>query len=111
MNKRIRKKKHKGEFQEYLLEINVIPCDNIDMDKFCDDFVDMIESINCFCCGGFKKEFCEIVVELGAKKDNPLLNKDKIENWLNNCEDIKSYEFGNIIDSWYECVIVKKKRN
>jgi len=99
MNKRIRRKKHKGEFQEYLVELEAEFTG--DTDKFLDDFVDMIESINCYCGGGMFEGKLDMCIELGKKMDTPIENKNKIELWLKNEERVEQYKFGDIVDAWY----------
>ena len=102
MNKRIRKKKHKGEYQCYCVDLVATIIKGFDVDKFWDDYIEAVENNNCLCGGGIVGNTLDMTIDLGIKMNNPLNNKDGLENWLKNDERIESYNFGDIIDGWYE---------
>lgn len=97
MNKRIRKKKHVKEFTEYGLEITFkINPDKIEIDEFCDRFIDQVEAMKCF-CGGLTGQFgeCRFTIEVGTIK-TALQNSNTMYNWLIQQQDLGFVTFGKI---------------
>jgi uncharacterized protein YggL (DUF469 family) len=102
MRKRLRKKKHIGEFTAFgcLLTIDRKPTTGID--EFMDAFIsDAIEANGCYCGGGGTEDRLEFVVELGRKSDNPEGRIKQICNWLDSRQNVEDYKLGELTDLWY----------
>ncbi len=69
MKKRLRKKKHIGEFSEYGIEIKMINANAAmtaqDMDKFADDLLEYVDSRKWACGGGWSLKDCNFFIETG----------------------------------------------
>lgn len=69
MKKRLRKKKHIGEFSEYGIEIRMINANTAmtaeDMDKFADDLLDYVDSRKWLSGGGWSLKDCNFFIETG----------------------------------------------
>ncbi len=90
MKKRLRKKLHKGEFQEFGFEILIHFQQTITFEKkeiFFDDFIELIEELNLLFGGGGSKLKMEgfITAEKGSVTN---LHENKISSWLESKSDI-----------------------
>lgn len=102
MKKRIRKKKHLGEFRilgaEVLIKLNSKDA----YDTFHNDFIThAIEGNDCFFGGGGIGDKIEGLIELGFVSDGPESRLKEIKEWLKSREDILTYQLGRITDAWY----------
>jgi uncharacterized protein len=90
MKKRLRKKLHKGEFQEFGFDILIQFKQTISFDKkeiFIDDFIELIEELNLLFGGGGSELKMEgfITAEKGSVTN---LHENKISSWLESKSDI-----------------------
>lgn len=100
MRKRLRKKKHVGEFQIFGVEIAATLKSAEDFDSFLDDFIcDPVEANDtAFGGGGGGTEFSGFL-ELG-RHDVYSSNLDKVANWLAADSRVESYTVGKCVDAW-----------
>ncbi len=102
MKKRLRKKKHLGEFKEIGVPIAIKRKNEDEFDSFLDDFiVDAIERNECYFGGGGSKKDLNGVIELGKITDNRDARLEKIKSWLDKRDDIDKFVIGNEFDIWY----------
>ena len=102
MNKRLRKKKHQGEFSEWGCQLVITRNRKDEFDEFLYSFVEeAIEANNCFCGGGGKDDELDVIVELGRMADNPDGKLDKVTGWLDQRMDVVSYKTGEMFDLWH----------
>jgi uncharacterized protein len=98
MKKRLRKKKHKGEFQEFGFQINLDLKPDFSLmetDLLIDEFIELIEQENLLFGGALSDGF--ITAEKGSVSDS---NKIAIENWIHSKKGIiLSYIFERK-DAW-----------
>jgi len=104
MNKRERKKKRIGEFQELGFELSCVvnlETDSPEFDKWCDDFLEMIESYGLSCGGGGKADDWSVFVSR-YKGSVKCEEWKQIGLWL--LEDLKITKFhiGPLVDAWYD---------
>jgi uncharacterized protein len=90
MKKRLRKKLHKGEFQEFGFDILIQFKQTISFDKkevFIEDFIELIEELNLLFGGGGSELSLEgfITAEKGSVTN---LHENKISSWLESKSDI-----------------------
>jgi uncharacterized protein YggL (DUF469 family) len=102
MKKRLRKKKHLGEFagwgRELIIERNTAE----GFDEFMDSFItDAIEANGCYCGGGGKDDHLEFVIELGRLCDHPDERMERIKQWLDARPDVQSCKVGDLFDLWH----------
>jgi len=102
MNKRLRRKKHVGEFQElgFELSCNVeLKHDDPEFDNWCDDFIAMIESYGLICGGGGLPSDWEVFI---ARHKGSVTEKerDAVSDWLKENKHVKNFEVKNLIDAW-----------
>ena len=102
MRKRLRKKKHIGEFAEWGVQLVVIRSRKDGFDDFFDAFVEeAVESNGCICGGGGKEDILDVVVELGSLSDDVDGKMMKVIEWLNAREDVLSWRGGLKFDVWH----------
>ena len=98
MKKRLRKKKHKSEFQEFGFQINLNVKPNfspMETNLLFDELIELIEQENLLFGGGLSDGF--ITAEKGRVSDS---NKIAIENWIHSKKGvILSYIFERK-DAW-----------
>jgi uncharacterized protein len=100
MRKRLRKKKHMGEFQEWGVEFELTVKPGVDFDAFCDDFIDeCIESRELAFGGGGGEMKLKGFIELG-RSDVHLANLAHVAAWFANSASIESYSIGEPLDAW-----------
>jgi uncharacterized protein YggL (DUF469 family) len=102
MKKRIRKKKHYGEFTEWGRQLTVTRNRKDGFDEFLDAFIEeAVESNGCYCGGGGKEDKLNVVVELGRRSDYPDARMAKITAWLDARSDVESWKMGEEFDLWH----------
>ena len=100
MNKRIRKKKRVGEFQELGVEITVTFADGVDHEAFLDEFLrDAIERRAMQFGGGCNEEALQGFVELGRRPQAPK-NLEFVRQWLAAHAAVASSSVGEPVDAW-----------
>ena len=104
LKRRLRKKYHFGEFQEFGFEIFTEFIANLseeDFDEFVDDFIDEIEGHKLFFGGGGDSKKWEGFVTSGKKHDSPTIEqKEAIRKWLENRSDVEYAKTGELKDAW-----------
>lgn len=102
MKKRLRKKKHCGEFTEWGRQLVIMRNRKDRFDEFLDAFIEeAIESNGCYCGGGGKEDKLDVIVELGRRSDGPDARLNRITAWLNGRPDVKNWEVGEEFDLLY----------
>ena len=103
MKKRLRKKKHIGEFKIWGVPITIKRAMKTNFDSFLDKFIEeAIEASDCyFGGGGGKEDHLEGFIELGHSSEQPESRLNKISKWLDERTDIEKYVTGELIDVWY----------
>jgi len=100
--KRLRKKKHTGEFAEWGRQLVILRNKKDGFDDFFDAFIEeAIESNGCFCGGGGKEDILDVVVELGPRSGDTDAKMMKVTAWLDAREDVKRWRIGPEFDVWY----------
>ena len=102
MKKRLRKKKHLGEFTDWGRQLVILRNRKDGFDEFFDAFIEeAIESNGCYCGGGGKENTLDVVVELGRRSDDPNTKLNKITAWLDARPDVEKWKVGDEFDIWY----------
>ena len=102
MKKRLRKKKHCGEFTERGRQLVIMRNQKDGFDEFFDAFIEeAIESNGCYCGGGGKEDKLDVVVELGRRSDNPAARLKRITAWLDARSDVQNWRVGEEFDVWH----------
>jgi uncharacterized protein len=102
MKKRLRKKKHLGEFTEYGRQLVIMRNQKYGFDEFLDAFIEeAIESNGCYCGGGGKEDKLDVVVELGRRSDDPNARLNRITEWLDARSDVENWRVGEEFDIWH----------
>jgi len=102
MKKRLRKKKHLGEFTVWGRQLVILRNRQEGFDEFLDAFIeDAIESNGCYCGGGGKEDKLDVVVELGCRSDDPDARLSRIKEWLSNRTDVENWRVGEEFDIWH----------
>ena len=92
MKKRLRKKKHLGEFAEWGRQIVITRNRKNEFDEFLDAFIEeAIEANGCYCGGGGKEDKLDVVVELGRRASDPDAILEEITAWLDGRPDVQAY--------------------
>ncbi|MFO7685021.1 MAG: 50S ribosome-binding protein YggL [Desulfobacterales bacterium] len=103
MKKRLRKKKHLGEFTEYGRQLVINRKLTDGFDEFLDAFIkEAIEANNCYCGGGGKEDKLNVIVELGRRSDDPDARLDRIIAWLDARPDVENWKVADEFDIWHE---------
>lgn len=102
MNKRLRKKKHVGEFAALGCQVIVRRKRSDGFDAFLDIFIEgAIEANGLYCGGGGQDDTLDVVVELGRPSQDPEGKLRAVTVWLDGREDVREYQTGPLIDLWY----------
>ena len=118
MKKRLRKKKHIGEFSEYGIEIRMINANAAmtaeDMDKFADDLLDYIDSRKWACGGGWSLKDCSFFIETGKNirdAETAIQGFTDFLVWQKENKPGIGYEIAEIkiSDAWYPDKTVRNK--
>lgn len=100
MRKRLRKKKHMGEFQEWGVEFELTLKSGVEFDAFLDEFLeDCIESRGLAFGGGGGGTKLKGFVELG-QSDEHLANLAHVAAWFANSASIDNYSMSEPVDAW-----------
>lgn len=103
MKKRLRKKKHLGEFTEWGRQLVITRNRKDGFDEFLDAFIeDAIEANGCYCGGGGKEDKLDVIVELGRRSDDPEGRLNRITAWLDARSDVGYVKLGEEFDIWNE---------
>jgi uncharacterized protein YggL (DUF469 family) len=101
MRKRLRKKKHVGEFQELGVEIAITLQLESDFDAFLDDFLcHAVEAHGLAFGGGGSATRLEGILELGRREAHTA-NLAKSVAWLSEDSRVMSFKTGPPQDLWY----------
>jgi uncharacterized protein YggL (DUF469 family) len=101
MKKRLRKKKHRGEFTEWGRQLVITRNRKDGFDEFLDAFIEeAIEANGCYCGGSGKQDKLDVVVELGGRADDPAARMQKITAWLDDRADVQSWRTSDEFDVW-----------
>ena len=102
MKKRLRKKKHCGEFAEWARQLVIMRNQKDGFDEFFDAFIEeAIELNGCYCGGGGNENKLDVVVELGRRSDDPAARLKRITAWLDDRPDVQSWRVGEEFDVWH----------
>lgn len=102
MKKRLRKKKHLGEFTEFGRQLVIYRNKKNGCDEFLDAFIEeAIEANGCYCGGGGKEDKLSFIVELGRRSDDPDARLNMITAWLDARSDVERWKVGEEFDIWY----------
>ncbi len=102
MKKRLRKKKHRGEFTEWGSQLVITRNRKDGFEEFLDAFIEeAIEANGCYCGGGGKEDKLDVVVELGRRSDDPAARLNKITAWLDARPDVQTWRTGDEFDLWH----------
>ena len=102
MKKRLRKKKHVGEFKVFGVPFALRRNKKDDFDFFLDTFLEeAVEANGCYCAASGKDNEFEGFIELGRQKDIPEKRLENITIWIKSHPDIDKFIFGHTVDAWY----------
>ena len=129
MKKRLRKKKHYGEFTEWGRQLVIMRNQKDGFDEFLDAFIEeanelprrkqrgifksierpkgrgikpcRIESNGCYCGGGGNEDKLDVVVELGRRSDDPDARLKRITAWLDARPDVQNWRVSEEFDVWH----------
>ena len=102
MKKRLRKKKHRGEFAEWGRQLVATRNTKQDADAFQDAFIlEAIENNGCYCGGALSDDKVDVIVELGKMSEDPEAKFSKVTAWLDARPDIERWRAGPLFDLWH----------
>jgi uncharacterized protein YggL (DUF469 family) len=102
MKRRLRKKKHRGEFTQWGRQLVITRNRKDGFDEFLDAFIEeTIEASGCYCGGGGREDGLDVVVELGRSSDDPAARLKRITAWLDAQPDVQSWRAGDEFDIWH----------
>ena len=100
MRKRLRKKKHVGEFQEFGVELEMTLRAGVDFDGFLDDFLrDAVEANGLAFGGGGRGSHLAGFLELG-RQDICQSKIAMLTAWLAAERRIETFVVGDPVDAW-----------
>ncbi len=104
LKKRLRKKFHLSEFQEFGFEVLINfkkGMDEVQFDKFWHGFIGEIEHHGLVCGGGGDYNTWQVFVTSERKFASPTISdKESIRSWLENYSEVENYEVGDLLDAW-----------
>jgi uncharacterized protein len=110
MNKRIRKKKHVGEFTVWGRQLIVTRNRKEGFDEFLDAFIEeAVEANDCYCGGGGSDDRLDVIIELGRRSDDPDARLARITTWLGARSDVERWRVGEEFDAWHgDCKYIEE---
>lgn len=103
MRRRLRKKKHLGEFQVLCFRVAGITQTKIDENELADTFIDFVESNKMRICGsadGWRGSFEFYVSRNGGSCTNE--DREAVRNWFMGRSVVISAECDELIDAYYD---------
>ena len=101
MRRRLRKKKHQGEFTEWGCQIIITRKTKDGFDEFLDSFIEeAVEANDCYCGGGGAADRLDMILELGRRSDDPATRLSAIAAWLEKRPDVLDNRTGELFDLW-----------
>ncbi len=102
MKKRLRKKKHRGEFAQWGRQLIVIRDRKDGFDEFLDAFIgEAVEANGCYCGAGGKEDELDVVIYPGRRSNDPEARLSRITAWFDARPDVRSWKTGEGFDIWY----------
>ena len=104
MKKRLRKKLHKGEFQELGFEINLKLHQHLTDDElkpWLDEFIDAVEEIGLAVGGGGLYEQSFFADKLSGPGPVTPEQRERLSQWIGQNSKVASFELGPLQDAWY----------
>ncbi len=105
MKKRLRKKLHLGEYQEFGFKVRyrfVSDLSDEQFDNFIDTFIqESIESNGLSFGGGGDKQEWNGFVTLDRRGSATEEHKTKVSKWLESNPEVTDFKVDGLIDSWY----------
>ncbi|WP_417385821.1 50S ribosome-binding protein YggL [Gimesia sp.] len=101
MRRRLRKKKHLGEFIDWAVAVTVNLIPGADFDTFLDDWIEQaIEGNHCSFGGCSMPEQTEGIIQLGTIAKQPEKRLERITDWLKHRSDVLNFQFSPLFDAW-----------
>ena len=101
MKKRLRKKKHRGEFTEWGRQLVSIRNTKEDAESFQDAFIiEAIEANGYYIGGLLSEDKIDVIVELGKMSEDPEGKFSKVTAWLDARSDVETWRAGPLFDLW-----------
>ena len=104
MKRRLRKKKHVGEYTAWGRGLVVTRRTSADSEAFHDAFIlEAMEANGCYCGGALTGDGVDVVVELGtdAKTPGPSERFARIVAWLEARPDVARWRASEPVDLWH----------
>jgi len=105
MKKRLRKKLHLGEYQEFGFMVScsfVSGLSDVQLDSFIDTFIqEAIESNGLSFGGGGDKQEWKGFATLDRRGSATEKHKTKVSKWFESNPEVIDFKVGGLIDSWY----------
>jgi uncharacterized protein YggL (DUF469 family) len=103
MKKRLRKKKHIGEFKElgFLLEAKLNLQTDEELDRFNDEFLDYIEKENMHIGGGMGMDDLSLYVCTGVVNTGNAEARENLISWMDKHENVTEVNAGELKDAYY----------
>ncbi len=105
MKKRLRKKLHKGEFQELGFSVSFnIKHDTVEegMDTF-DDFINAVEDMNMYVGGLYDTDKAKASMFVVSKECRSVTDEERLKviEWLKADSRFEDVNAGELVDAWY----------
>jgi hypothetical protein len=105
MNKRVRKKLRRREFQELGFEVRFRAVEDISdeaFDTIVDAFISQtIEANGLLCGGGGRKPEWEVFVTLDRRGSTTEVHRQTVQQWLATRPEVATTQVGPFVDAWY----------
>lgn len=104
MKKRLRKKLHRGEFQElgFFLKVKYAEMPDEEFDRFIDGVIDKIGSLGLECGGRFDVTELELFVTTGLVNTDEASKRQAVLDFMNSLPGVTSVEGSDFTDAWYD---------
>ncbi len=105
MKKRLRKKLHRGEFQELGFDVRFQVTDDISEEAFdsvVDAFISQATEANGLVCGGGgKKPEWDVFVTMDRRGSATEEHRQAVQRWLAAQPEAAAIQVGPLVDAWY----------
>ena len=105
MKKRLRKKLHRGEFQELGFDVRFQVTDDISEEAFdsvVDAFISQATEANGLVCGGGgKKPEWDVFVTMDRRGSATETHRQAVQRWLATRPEVTTSQVRPLVDAWY----------
>ena len=105
MRKRLRKKRHLGEFREFGFQVRIVWLDHLTEEQEWDAIfsftLEAVEGNGLYAGGGGRRGHWRVFATSAKRPGATEEQRRAVERWLSQCPAVKEFTVGPLVDAWY----------